>query len=363
MKDKVGIITFHRSRNYGAVLQTYALQKAIQEFGCDVEVIDYANKEIEDSLKLWIVPTKWNIKSVIRMIAQFVFRSVKKSAFEKFIRKNIQLTPEKNLTKESIVSISERYQYCITGSDQVWNGKLTGDDTTYFLDFVGENTQKIGYAVSVGDDIRNLCKGVSSYFDDFSYISVREEMLQEYLQQSLKKNICICCDPTLLLQRQEYEKLFDKRNCKKRYIFLYMIKYDKELEKRAMQVANKMNCVLVSNKNDARFLSHCSPGDFLSWIYHAEYIITNSFHGTVFSLLFHKQFVVSGKDKNIILNKRVYGLLTSVGLENRIIDINSLVDELLSVLPKTIVYQDVDKKVEQLRSNSVSCLLRMLEKE
>ncbi len=317
MSRRAGILTFHRSRNYGAVLQAYALQKKIQQY-LKVDIIDYQNDKIDRSLKLWIGETHRGLKQQIRAIPTFFFRLRKKLAFDQFIDQ--ELVCSEAVEKGSLKELSERYDILITGSDQVWNNELTDMDNSYFLEFASEKVKKIAYAVSMGDVSNGLNKEQLALIAGYDLVTVREKLAAKYLETQLKKDIQVCCDPTLLLPVEEWKKIISPKLEKRKYIFLFMIEEQQDLIEYAMEIARREGAKLVSNKKDFYFWLHPSPKDFLAWIFHAEYVITNSFHGTVFSLLFHRPFVYSKKKKGFGLRSRITELLNIVHLEERFIE-------------------------------------------
>lgn len=358
---KVGIITFHRSRNYGAVLQAYALQTKLKKSGIETEVIDYQNKTIEEQLRLWNRPKKFKIKPLLYSVKQFVFRYGKKRAFDKFISDYIILSQNLGNNVRNFRLIENKYTACITGSDQVWNRKLTEDDTSYFLDFVGDNTIKIAYAASVGDDVRIFDEKMINRIEDFLFVSVRENSFKNYLYSEFNKQVELCCDPTLLLEFQDYIELIEKSIYKKKYLFVYTIQDSKEVQNFANQVARTNNLAVISNKNCIPFWMNCSPKDFLNWMYHAEYIITNSFHGTIFSIIFHKKFLSYIKMENGSINQRIYDLLNDVNLMKRgKMDIQTDVNRYINELDKMIDYKSVDTLVCKMRQSSEQYILQNL---
>lgn len=144
---RICILTFHRAQNYGAVLQAYALQKKIEELGYTCDILDYRCEKIENSYKLFGVKSP-SPKNVVSMLLHLPFNIKKEKSFAKF-RKQFLRISEEIYTRQNIANSNKEYDVFIVGSDQVWNGDLTGVDRTYFLDFVKERKTKIAYAASV----------------------------------------------------------------------------------------------------------------------------------------------------------------------------------------------------------------------
>ena len=336
---KFGILTFHKSRNYGAVLQAYALCSVLNDLGVETDIIDYSCSNIDEKLKLWN-PSKFILKSIL----QFIFRFRKKLVFDSFER-NI-LKKSKKLRKGEAIRFLNHYDAVVVGSDQVWNEQIIGNDNTYFLANV--NSEKIAYAASVGDTIA-ISKDALNYIKQFDFISVREEKLQEYLVAHDVKSY-LCCDPTILAGIDCFEQIVAPKIKQKEYVFVFMIWDSKILLNNAKKFAETNGLDIVSSKGSIDFFLHCRPEEFLSWIKNATYVFTNSFHGTVFSLLYHKKFISSICKRHGEKNLRVQELLTSIGcLSNILSDENYQVEKIVE--PD---YDLVDKNLQKIRNNSLN---------
>ena len=145
---KIGIMTFHRAINYGAVLQTYALQKYLNDSGYDAEVIDYRCDHMENFYKILSVKNK-SIKQVIRGLLNFIYVYKKKSRFYGFLDQNVKIS-SKIYDKSNIGESNNEYDKFITGSDQVFNYACSQFDKNYFLEFVKNYDKKYSYAASFG---------------------------------------------------------------------------------------------------------------------------------------------------------------------------------------------------------------------
>ena len=298
---RTGILTFHRSRNYGAVLQAYALCSVLNDLGIETDIIDYKCDKIEENLKLWN-PKENKIKAILR----FAFRYRKKKVFDSFDKKFLKKSNEKNIQNISIMDVLNQYDTIVVGSDQVWCERITGNDKTYLLQDVKK--KKIAYAASVGDTI-DISKNTLECIDSFDYVSVREEKFGKLLRNNGIEN-CVCCDPTVLAGVDYFEQIVARRIYKQKYVFVFMIWNSPQLLSNAKKFAEIKGLKLISSKESFEFFLHCKPTEFLSWIKNAEYVFTNSFHGTVFSLLFHKKFISSICKASGEKNLRVQELLT-----------------------------------------------------
>lgn len=313
---KVGILTFHNVRNYGASLQAYALQRKMQDAFSHVEIIQYQNEKIQNELKLW-APEGASLSSYLKAALGAVFRFQKKRAFDAFNRTMLTLSAE--VQKEQLPEFAKKYDILITGSDQVWCTSLTDYDTSYFLDFAGKDQVKIAYAPSFGDDpIPDI--SLVSYLNQMDLLTTREEIVSQEFRAQLTQECTVVCDPTLLLDVAAWESIAAKRHCKKPYAFLFMIRPSKALIAKAETFCEEKGLQLISNKSFA-FFQHPSPVDFLSWVKNAAYVFTDSFHGTVFSLIFHRQFACYCYAGDTEKKKgRLLKLLELVHLSHRALD-------------------------------------------
>lgn len=347
MKKSVGIITFHKSRNYGAVLQAFALQQKMSELFENVEIIDYQNSEIAKVVKFVDIKGK-GIKALAAAVLRAVFRFNKNSAFNSYMKKYMRLSAQ--VDRNSIKNYCDKYDVLITGSDQVWNIELTGNDETYFLDFADDSKTLASYAASFGDSEPEISDSLKSMLKRFDIITLREKIMLEKVQTAIQKDIYTCCDPTLLIAADEWRGYASKRLSKKPYVFMFVIDEAPELSRYARKIAEEKGMKLVSNKNDLSFFRHPRPDEFLSWILNADYVITNSFHGTVFSLLFNKKFAAHMYTASDKPKKRIMELLSDVGLEHRntrntAFDIDCQED-----------WKKVDSKISEIRKSSWSVI-------
>ncbi len=319
---RIGILTFHRAVNYGAVLQAYALNKSIKDMGHDCDIIDYKCDKIENVVSPFAGfrnGDNW-IKSFIQMF----FRIRKNKAFNSFIKKYISLS-EEEYTSNDIAKADNKYDCFFSGSDQVWNYACTDGDEAYFLDFVSDGKKKNAYAASFGFEKRpDYDKfDYEKLLDDFSGISVREESGKTLIKEFAGKDCRVVVDPTLLLSAKEWETVVGERPMKEDYIFVYNIREPKDLLNYAEQLSKKTGCKIINAKKSAEFFAKCSPADFLAWIYYSKYFVTNSFHGTVFSILFKKKFAIE-LDNGKSVNNRSKELLELVGITDRELDMNNI---------------------------------------
>lgn len=365
---KIGILTFHNAHNYGAVLQVYALKKQIEKIGHNVEVINYhhsniladypKNKIIKQGLK--IDKTK-KISNLIRNVYSNKFYRNRWNKFDTFIRYNIT-NNEPIYTIEEIQKLN--FDTYICGSDQIWNPDITGGDLSqeFFLYF-DTTAKKISYGASMGrkELPSHLENKFKKYIDGIHHVSVREEELKNYAQKLTNKDIKVVLDPTMLLHKEEYDKIATHKLYEK-YLLIFSLVEDELLTEVAKTIANKLNLNIIEVNDRKKMnyfceqVSDASPNDFISLIKNAEFVITNSFHATVFSILYEKKFyTIARKSGN---NERMRNLLSMIGEEDRLIDDKQKIN-----FNEEINYKEVKEKIEIKRKESIEFLEKTLNGE
>jgi len=352
---RTGIITFHRAINYGAILQTYALQKKMIDKGYAVEVIDYRCEHMENFYKTLTFKGK-SLKQGVRGLLNFYYTYKKKKHFRRFLNDNIRLS-DMVYTKSNIQDSNKVYGQFITGSDQVFNYACSNFDTSYFLDFVTKPNKKLSYAASFGineippkylDDYKNLL----SSFDKFS---IREMKGQDLLYKLTQRRSELSVDPVFLLEKEDWLRIAKKPNME-RYILIYKLNASDLIYDFARKLANKTKCKIISLNFDfvdelknrgIKGIMSASVEEFLGYFAYADYVVTNSFHGTAFSIIFHKEFYVEALQKDFKPNDRVESLLKITNLQS--CKINSLDDCVLS-LNRDFSFSDAQLKTERLNS-------------
>lgn len=312
MKKKIGILTFHRADNVGAVLQAYALSKYITDMlGIKAEIIDYKCKKIED--------TRYTRSGgFIKNILISVYYMIKRAGFNRFRKKYLPLS-NTEYTRGTIGESNLVYDTFVSGSDQIWNSECSDNDLTYFLDFVNEDKSRIAYAASIGavNYTNQEVESYKEYLGRYKAISVREQSSINKLD--LPHDTWILPDPVFLLNKEEWGKISRPIRHKKKYVFVYLIQEDINVLCAAKEYAKQHDCEIIANKTNLRFFLNNSPDNFLSWIENAEAVFTNSFHGTAFSIIYQKKLAADIVLKNGGTNNRIKELLISSDLERCII--------------------------------------------
>lgn len=355
----VKILTFHRPYNYGAILQSLATQKAIEKLGYEVEIIDYRHPRIEKERAQFVSLTKENLlKDVKRNLRELRFVKVEKRrrhAFDIYEKRNYRLSPactsieeiKKNLTENSILLI---------GSDLVWNWELDTQLNSAFFsntykDILGLNM--FSYASSIGSStipfqLRDKYKNGLRYFKS---IGVREETAKRLLEEVCNREVRVVLDPTMLFDREQWiysEEKYD--GLPNEYICVYILEHTSSAIEIVEKVAKNMKLPIVFFGKTNRY--HCnginaydaSPGQFLYVIRNANLVVTNSFHGTVFSILFHRNFICVPHSTR---GSRMVDLLIKLNLKNNIVYSS---EELRCEY--TVLYDDVETKLTLLRKQS-----------
>ena len=321
---KIGILTFHRALNYGAVLQTFALEKKINEIGKEqvcAEIVDYRNAYIEKGRSVSERITPFSVGKLLSAGLLIYKRAI----FNSFIKKHVRCS-QQSFRRADISEANNSYEAFIVGSDQVWNYQLTAKDHSYLLDFAKENVKRFSYAASMGikklDD--NIIQEYVQQLGGFKQISVRENETSSYLSQVLEnKKILTHIDPTLLLTQTEWNVIASNGKAKEKYILVYNVPKPDQLFELAEQLSidTGLRIKYITNnqrpKRHAKDLVYPSVEEFIRLFSDASYVITNSFHGTVFSIIFHCPMLVELKEGSTS-HDRINTLLGECGLLNRI---------------------------------------------
>lgn len=330
---KIGIITFfHKSTNYGGVLQAYALCKYLNDHGYKASQIKYIPKVSKISTA-YATPTElWRkiVGRIERKLYQKKDLQIKNRMEGLFgpFRESIPHT-KREYTKDNIKELETEFDVFVAGSDQIWNP--IWHDSSYMLSFVGEKNIKLSYAASMGLSVldKEQEKIFKKYLSDFKGISVREKAAEEALSPILNKDVNVSVDPTLLLTTEDWDKLATDRKINDKYVFLYFLGDDINARKAAEKFVKikGLKAVMIPDllgtyrKNDRKIeaerILDATPEDFISLIKYAEYVITDSFHACVFSLLYHKEFFVFKRTGSMEMGSRIQNLTALFDCEER----------------------------------------------
>ena len=356
----IGILTFHNAANYGAVLQAYALCTFVSKtLGADVKIIDYHCDKIEraSSLKAQLKSSN-PLKHIIKCI--IMGGKLKKTlrGFEKFRNDYFQLSP-KSYDQSTRFEIGNDFDVIIVGSDQVWNVALNGNDFTYLLDFSNEKLNKLSYAASIGDipkDEKTILT-FNQYLSLFNFISAREDSMARWIQGTLGLKCSVNIDPVFLISTRQWAEMTQNDHFMDKYVLCYNVQ-DSTLMTNYIEAAKiiarengwKVKYLstngYIKKRTGIEIENATTPSHFLALIQHAEYVITDSFHGTAFSILFHRNFYVAS---NVKRSDRIRDLLSLTSLSDRMVDANSC-NNYCAI--KNSTWNHVDKVIDSERNKS-----------
>ncbi len=328
---KIKTITCHDVYNLGASLQAYALQTYLQKQGHEVEIIDYKPDYLSGHFKLWGVYNPVFDKPFIKqlyLLAKLPGRLLalrRKKAFDIFTKKYLHLTRRYHSNDELKKDPPMTDAY-IAGSDQIWNTFFkNGRDPAFYLDFAPKDKLRLSYAASlatkgIAEEHRLF---VSQMIKNLDYVSVREKSSLSVLQSLGRSDAVAVCDPVFLLSKEDWSEMCIDMGLKsKKYILVYDFDNNPVVEQVAKGIAKAKGLGIYNvgpfRKSYAKKnFVYAGPIEFLSLVKDADYIISNSFHATAFSLIFQKQFCVVKRKEAI--NERMVSLLGDLGLDDKII--------------------------------------------
>lgn len=318
---KIGILTFHRAHNYGAVLQAYALVTYLRQSGYDAEIVDYRPLSIEQGHGVMPIKrlkgksTFRKLTFIIKLLPFLIYRKKRSNVFMKFIN---------NLPTSSVIYTEnsktiENYDYIICGSDQVWNPQITNGLDSFYTANIKTKAKFTSYAASA--EINPSFQKIDIYKDvlkRFYKISVRESIFKNQLQPLTNKPVYQVLDPIFLLSKEEWIKFGKNPFKKKDYLLVYQVRRDKNVLKYAKELSKKNKLEIIEITAEAEFLPKknrymtLSPQEFVGAFIYAKAVVTTSFHGTAFAALFQKPV------KTMLFNTpgdyRALDLMRTIGL-------------------------------------------------
>lgn len=360
---KIGIITYHRAHNYGAVLQCYALSTTLKLLGHDIEVIDYYPNYFKEQYNAFSFKKfkQGTLKSKISYLKLLLSTYFTKSKRSKVFNNFIERLP---LTKKQYNELDYcfgKYDAIFFGSDQVWNPLLTfGEDNVFAGKFDKLGGKFISYATSTSPKILN--NEYKNYFKDiaerFDAISAREQSLSDYMNSLVSGSSAVVLDPVLLLNEEDWSKVA-VRPKEDNYLLIYTVPQSDKVWKLAEMIAKEKGLKIIEIRPNVRFnlkkniLQTVSPEEFLGYIKYASFVVTTSFHGTAFSVKFRKQFATLKLGTHV--DDRAKNLLSSIGLTGRMIPQDNL------YIPEgQIDYKVVDGKLSTLIADSINFIKNSL---
>lgn len=345
---RIGLLTYHKSYNCGAVMQTYATCRILKELGHEVELIDLRQPE----------PIKFRQLIFIPRFIKFFF----------FFKKYYPHISKRYRNLKELKEAKLNYDCLIVGSDQTWNPLISKEHClAYFLDFGDKSIKRISYASSFGVSVwpnthKDLIKKIIDLLHNFSAISVREETGKNIIKKEFGLDSKLVLDPTML--HSSYDEITTNIKPNNR-IICYLLKRSKEQLNMSLYLSKitGYKARMIFNGYPLKGFEYCYPPAVKGWIEQiagASIVVTDSFHGLVFSLLYHRQFAVIPNNNG--LSSRLLDLLKLVGLENHVFrSLDDLVNN-IEVLENPIDYDKVDSIISFHRKDSINYLINALKK-
>lgn len=367
-KMKIAVLTRRYGYNYGSSLQAYAMRLMLEGLGHNVTVLNYdefsqhPTWKIKPTLRNIVVPIlcflgKLGLNNNIIYTAKI--ESEQKKQFEIFDEKYINPTKRILSSSRQLFEQIKGSNACICGSDQIWNPNFY--DTHFFLDFCNKNEiKKIAYAPSFG--VSNISKykdDIKKYLNEFCHISVREKQGQIIIKDLIGKTCPVVLDPTIMVKASMWRELKQESNLKlpKRYIACYFLGHNYIPHEIISSLSKQLDSEIINittfrtpNNINGHQFNKLSPLQFLDVMDQAYCVLTDSFHATVFSVLFNKNFYSFSKHNNSDENNensRLFSLLGSLNLQSRYIDYNKI-----EINYEEINFKYCNMKIEMLRKQS-----------
>lgn len=350
---KIGILTQHFLLNYGGIIQNFALQQVLLELGHEPLTFEH---DTCYSRTRWLLRTAKQILKTRSLKGLPVYPTyqgrIGNKNFIKFVLKNIRSVTVKDFTPD----LTQKYglDAYIVGSDQVWRpafnlGPRLGN---MFLDFAGDDVKKISYAASFGckeweytEEQERMCGKLAKRFDA---ISVREASGVDLCKEHFGVEATLVLDPTLLLNKEDYGKVCHDVPKKEKHIFVYSLVVSEGVLAVAEKVAEAMGLSIIVKQAGRKVKKEDTIEDWFAEFRDADYVVTDSFHGMVFSIIFNKPFSIVMNPSGG--NDRYLSLLSQLGLMERIVS-----DELQPVF-SAIDWSDVNHRLTELRKASFEFL-------
>lgn len=374
---KLGIVTFNSVINYGSALQAYAMQEGIAKSGVETEIIDYrpgmtsVAERIKNNWTRLFSVEKWkrflkrkiSAKKIYGVNEERAKRRAKK--FQEFQEERFRLSARINV-REDLKNIEKDFDAFVCGSDQIWNPTYIGHDMSYYLDFVSNDWKRFAYApsIAVKEFPEEYAKEIKVQMQKFERISVREKESVEVVESLIGIKPDVVVDPTLLLTAEEWHKIEKapvKEYIESPYIFCYFLGPNQEYCEYVNKLKELTGCKIVmvtctelrvfENYGDV-ICEDIGPAEFVYLIHHADYVCTDSFHGTVFSIINQKRFFTFKRYKDASKsseNSRIYTLLEMVDCSQRLIEQAIDVEK---IYMDEIDYSSITTKLSNYREQS-----------
>lgn len=344
---KIGILTFHNIPNIGALLQAQSLCQFLRQLGYGCDIIDYRCENIVKR-ELQFHPSDNFLRN---LLLRFAWRKNEKkivSCME--YMKQLKLCSKDGYDKNNRLFLNDIYDVFISGSDMIWNLKVTDNDLTYFLDFTDEDKVRLSYASSIGDTwTKEELDLVKPLLKRYNSVSVRESDTCSLLK-SKGIDCCHSFDPTILIPSERWIEIAKKPSLSKYVLVYFPSSYLLTVAKQYAYKHNKKVVVISQGVPNLGIIkvSPLNPPEWLGLLLFADAVFTNSFHGVLFSLYFEKDVWTSNH------NNRIVSLLEDLGIKG------CLLNNKDDVLDFKINYSDCRQRLSVLRAQSSNYLVETL---
>lgn len=375
---KVAIVSAINT-NYGTLLQAYAMQTELKKIGIDTEILYYTSNPIKQfyrifNLKFLITKLKAvNVKMTAKCKYPDIYKKLRlrDNVFMSFRKNNLVMTSHISDKKELSMMI-KNYRGVVLGSDQVWNPQNLEMDY-YTLNFVPDDIPKVAYAPSFGvsEIPKQQIKRTQSYLNRIQHISVRETAGKQIIQKITGRNVPVVCDPTALLTSEQWDQLKSKKQYTEgKYIFCYFLGSNMQYRDFANRMAENSGLPIIAIqhmdefvKGDLNFADivpyDVDPSDFINLVANAELVLTDSFHGMMFSVYYRRNFFVFNYDsgKRASVNSRIDSIMNYLDIDDRRL---YGTEDVTDCLERTIDWDKIHSQLDGFRHASEEYLLNAL---
>ncbi|MBE6778101.1 MAG: polysaccharide pyruvyl transferase family protein [Ruminococcaceae bacterium] len=362
------ILTEHRARNHGSCLQAYALQESLRDLGYACEIIDYRPRAVEDTFGVFIKSLHRECGRNPKRLAMFYANTLlfsplrirREWKFARYRKEMYRLSRRHFETLTPALAKELTYDAYVCGSDQIWNPRITkGMDPLYFAAPFDPQARKVSYAASIGlsaleeKDAADLVR----LLEPMDTVTVREPSAQRLIASLCDKPVEVVLDPTLLIDPTRWQQLITtRRPVNKDYILVYSLKVDDHMIAYANRLSRETGLPVLFFDLRRRYGKHsiskytADPIEFLRYLQDARYVVTNSFHGTVFSVLFQKQFVCVPMEGT---SSRMVDLLEKVGLSHRLLGDDLDIDAPIDYRPVQAILEAERQRCRRLLQEAI----------
>lgn len=368
---KIGLLTFHTSANYGAALQAFALQHFLEEQGYETEYLDYLNHcrrmfyDIPYHVRQCIKQGKI-VEALFYMLGMPLLNS-RKRKFEEFRRKFLHVSATTWHTPEELIVTNQLYDKFIAGSDQIWNHKHNGSDTSFMLSFVTDPERTISYASSFGlaEVPEELVDGYANSLKRIKYLSTREQSGVELIRKLTGREALLTLDPVFLPNQDFWTKQIENIPLHENYIFSYTNQRHQmrnfiattgyDLKEMKHHKLSRFTTLYDFLSPSVKVIYDMAPLEFLANIRGAQLVVSASFHCISFAIILNRPFVcfLTGNEGR---DERLKTLLSHFGLTNRIFSKQMTKED----VNRPIDWEKVNSIIEEKRKDSVAFLFNAL---